>query len=181
MRDVTEPMETAISGMAGLETVQSSTFEGNSLILATFVFGTDMAAAEADVATAVANIDFPAGVGRPTVGRFNPSELPIMQFSVIADREQAEIAKLVQADVLPVISDVPGILQIQVTGEVERRVHVAVNPQRMSANGVSLFQVSAALSENNLSIPAGLIFEGGQAVPGQDHPHPCLRGGDGET
>ena len=165
VRDVTEPMETAISGIAGLETVQSSTFEGNSLILATFVFGTDMAAAEADVATAVANIDFPAGVGRPTVGRFNPSELPIMQFSVIADREQAEIAKLVQAEALPVISDVPGILQIQVTGEVERRVLVAVDPQRMAANGVSLFQVSAALSENNLSIPAGLIFEGGQAVP----------------
>ena len=75
VRDVTDPVETAISGMAGLETVQSSSFEGNSIILATFVFGTDMTAAEADVATAVANIEFPAGVGRPTVGRFNPSEL----------------------------------------------------------------------------------------------------------
>ena len=43
VRDVTAPVERAISGTLGLESVQSNTFEGNSLVLATFKFGTDMA------------------------------------------------------------------------------------------------------------------------------------------
>ncbi len=165
VRDVTDPIEAAIDGAQGLEAIQSTSFEGNSIVLATFKFGTDMAAAQSDVEAAVSALTFPAGVDRPNVGRFRPDQFPIIQFSAISDREAADTRRIVQSQILPAISEVDGILDIQVTGEVERRVNIAVDPERLRANGVSLFQVSSALTENNLSMPAGLIFEGGQAVP----------------
>ena len=71
-------------------TVESITNEGSSLVLATFVFGTDMAAAETHVNAAVNDVVFPAGVDDPTVGRLNPSEIPVIQFSVVSDRDVAE-------------------------------------------------------------------------------------------
>ena len=165
VRDVTAPIESIIDGTQGLETVQSTTFEGNSIVLANFKFGTDMAAAETHVESVVSGLEFPAGVERPTVGRFRPDQFPIVQFSAISDRDPTEIRRIVQSQILPALSEVDGILDIQVTGEVERRVNIYVDPDRLRASGVSLFQVSMALTENNLSMPAGLIFESGQAVP----------------
>ena len=165
VRDAAAPIERAVSGMQGLESVQSTTFEGNSIILATFEFGTDMANAQSEIEAAIEAIPFVNGVEDPTVGRFNPGQLPVIQFSIISDEGAAEIASVVQSQILPAVSDIDGVLQVQVTGETERRVQILADPDRMRERGVSLFQVSAALTENNLTLPAGIIFEGGQAIP----------------
>ena len=164
VRDVTAPIERAISGTAGLESVQTTTFEGNSLVLATFKYGTDMAAVEDHIASAVNDISFVNGVEDPTVGRFNPDQFPVIQFSVLSERDAADLQGIVESRILPALSDVEGVLQIQATGEIERRVQITVDADRLAANGVSLFQISSALRENNVSLPAGAIFEGGQAV-----------------
>ena len=165
VRDAAAPIERAVSGMQGLESVQSTTFEGNSIILATFEFGTDMANAQSEIEAAIGAIPFVGGVEDPTVGRFNPGQLPVIQFSIISDDGAAEIASVVQSQILPAVSDIDGVLQVQVTGETERRVQILADPDRLRERGVSLFQVSAALTENNLTLPAGIIFEGGQAIP----------------
>ena len=164
VRDVTAPIERAISGTSGLESVQTTTFEGNSLVLATFKYGTDMAAVEDHIASAVNDISFVNGVEDPTVGRFNPDQFPVIQFSVLSERDAADLQGIVESRILPALSDVEGVLQIQATGEIERRVQITVDADRLAANGVSLFQISSALRENNVSLPAGAIFEGGQAV-----------------
>ena len=164
VRDVTAPIERAIAGTAGLESVQSTTFEGNSLVLATFKYGTDMAAAETHVNSVVNDIPFVSGVEEPSVGRFNPDQFPVIQFSVISDRDAADLQGIVQSQVLPALSDVEGVLQIEATGEIERRVQITADADRMAANGVSLFRISNALRENNVSLPAGAVFEGGQTV-----------------
>ena len=165
VRDAAAPIERAVSGMQGLESVQSTTFEGNSIIFATFEFGTDMANAQSEIEAAIGAIPFVDGVEDPTVGRFNPGQLPVIQFSIISDEGAAEIASVVQSQILPAVSDIDGVLQVQVTGETERRVQILADPDRLRERGVSLFQVSAALTENNLTLPAGIIFEGGQAIP----------------
>ena len=164
LREVTEPVERAVTGIDGLESVESITNEGSSLVLATFVFGTDMAAAESDVNAAVNGVVLPAGVDEPSVGRLNPSEIPVIQFSVVSDGDVSEIQRVVQSRVLPAIADVDGVMQVRTAGEVERRVAITVDPDRLATNGLSLRQVSAALSDNNLSLPAGLIFDGRQAL-----------------
>ena len=164
VRDVTAPIERAISGTAGLESVQTTTFEGNSLVLATFTYGTDMAAAEDQITSAVNGISFTNGVDEPTVGRFNPDQFPVIQFSVISDRDAADLQGIVQSQVLPTLSDIEGVLQVEATGEIERRVQITVDADGLAQNNISLFQISNALRENNVSLPAGAIFEGGQAV-----------------
>ena len=164
VRDVTAPIERAISGTGGLESVQSTTFEGNSLVLATFTYGTDMANAANQIEAAVNNISFVGGVEEPSVGRFNPDQFPVIQFSVISDRNPAELEGIIQSSILPAISDIEGVLQVRVAGEIEQRVQITADPDRMTANGVSLFQISSALRDNNVSLPAGAIFDGRQAV-----------------
>ena len=165
VQDVTSPIERAISGAEGLESVQSTSFEGNSIVLATFKFGTDMANAESVIESAVSGLSFPSGAERPLVGRFDPDQFPVLQFSVVSDEGVDALSELVQSRILPELYDIDGIMQVLVAGEVERQVQVAVDPDRLQANGIALFQVSAALSENNVTLPAGLIFDAGKSMP----------------
>ena len=163
--EVTAPIESAISGIDQLDRIQSTSREGNALVLATFVFGTDMTRAESDIEAAVSNLDLPDGVERPEVGRFNPQDFPVMQLSAVSDRDLADIRALVQSTILPALSAVDGVMRVTQVGEVERRVQITVNPERMQEYGISLGRISAALTENNLSTPAGLVFDGRQAMP----------------
>ncbi len=165
VQDVTFPIERAISGAEGLETVQSSSFEGNSIVLATFKFGTDMSSAESYIESAVSGLALPAGAESPDVGRFNPDQFPVLQFSVISDAGVEDITEVVRSMILPELTGVEGILQTIVSGDVERQVRVSVDPDRMQATGIGLPQIAAALSDNNVILPAGLITGGGASVP----------------
>ncbi len=166
VQDVTAPIERAISGTEGLETVQSTSFEGNSIVLATFKFGTDMAKAQNSMETAISGVSFPSGVEEPEVGRFfGPDQIPVIQFSVVSEEGLDVAWPVVESQVLPALFDTDGILRVLVTGEVRRQVEVTVDAARLRAEGVSLPQVAAALSENNLTVPSGLIFSAGQSVP----------------
>ncbi len=164
VRQVTGPIERAIDGTPGLESIRSTTREGSSVVLATFKYGTDMAGVESVIQTAVNDITLPSGAEDPTVGRFNPDEFPVIQFSVVSDRDLYEVQGIVRSRIVPEISGIEGVQNVSLSGEVERSVRIVADTDRMAANGVSLFQISAALSENNLTLPAGLIFDGSQAV-----------------
>ena len=164
VRDVTDPIERAISGADGLETVQSTSSEGNTAVFATFKYGTDMAAAEAFIENALNGVNFPAAVDDPTVGRFDPDAFPVIQFGVVSDRPLVEVQALVQDLIIPEIEDIEGVTQVQLVGDVDRNFIVTADLEKMSANDISLFQVSSALRDNNVTLPAGLLFDGTQAV-----------------
>ncbi len=164
VRQVTEPIERAVADTPGLESIQSTSFEGNSAVFATFEYGTDMAEAQSAIDAAVNAIAFPPGVEEPTVGRFNPEEIPVIQFSVVSDRDVSEVQRIAQSLILPAVSEVEGVMDVVVTGEVERSIRVVADADKIASAGVSLFQISAALSENNLTVPAGVVFDGAHAV-----------------
>ena len=165
VEDVTSPIERAISGTQGLESIQSTSLEGNSIVLANFRFGTDMANAESNIESAVNGLSFPSGVNEPTVGRFSPEQAPVIQLGVVSDQGLSVLGPVVETQVVPRLSSIDGVLDVRVSGDSQRQVQVSVDPELMRAVGVSLPQISAALSENNVSLPVGLILDAGQAVP----------------
>ena len=69
-----------------------------------------------------------------------------------------------QSRILPEVSGLDGVMDVSLAGTVDRSVRVTVDAEKMAANGIPLFQVAGALSENNVTLPAGLVFDGSQAV-----------------
>ena len=165
VRDVTAPIENAISGIDGLDGTQSVSSENLSLLIANFKFGTDMAEAERVISTRLSGVEFPLGVEDPRVARINPDEFPVLQLSVLGDREIPELQRFVETLIRPAILGVDGVLSADVTGGVDERVLVTVDPDKLSESGISLFQVSSALQDNNVSFPAGAITQGGRTFP----------------
>lgn len=163
--DVTEPIENAISGVEGIEEIQSISSENLSLVLANFTFSIDMAEAERTIQSRIGSVSFPSGVEEPTVGRINVESFPVLQLSILADREIADLQAIVESLVLPAITQVNGVFSADLSGGVDPQVLVTVDPDRLAAAGISLFQISQALEENNITFPAGTITEDGQTYP----------------
>ncbi|HJO81944.1 MAG: efflux RND transporter permease subunit [SAR202 cluster bacterium] len=163
--DVTQPIESAISGTSGVKNVQSISSESVSMVLANFTFGTDMAEAERTISGRVGSLTFPTGVNQPRVARIDPDAFPVMQLSVLADRDIAEIQQIVESVVLPPILGIDGVFDLEITGGVDRQILVEVDPERMSEFGLSMFQVGSALGENNVAAPSGAVTENGQTLP----------------
>ncbi len=167
VRDVTAPIERAIEGAEGLESVQSTSSEGSAAVFAIYRYGTDMAAAQADIRSALSSVTFPDVVEPPAVERLNPNVFPVIQFGVVSDRPVMEVQGIVEELFIPEIQAIPGVLDVQLVGGVERQARVVADVDRMAAEGVTLQQVSRVLRENNLTLPAGLLFDGSQAVIAQ--------------
>jgi HAE1 family hydrophobic/amphiphilic exporter-1 len=165
VRDVTAPIESAIAGMDGLENVQSTSSENLSVLLANFEFGIDMAEAARTISSRLSGLSFPPAVQAPRVARVNPDEFPVMQLSVLSDREITELQRIVETLVRPAILGVDGVFSADVTGGADEQVVVTVGQGALSASGVSLVQVASALRDNSVTSPAGTITDEGQTFP----------------
>ena len=164
-RDVTAPIEAAISGVNGIDSIQSVSSENRSLVLAEFEFGVDMEEAESTISGNVGRVFFPDGVQEPIVGRIDPEAFPVLQVSLLGDREMTELQRLMDSLVLPAVVGIDGVFNVEVTGRTEPRVVVTLDAERLAEHGISRAQVSRALSESNVALPAGAVSAGGQIVP----------------
>ena len=165
VRDVSAPIENAISSIEGVEKVHTVSSENRSLVLINFEFGVDMAEAERTIVGNLNNIPFPPGVDEPNVGRINPNAFPVLQISVMGGRGIPELQRVVESLILPAVSSVDGVLSVEVTGGAEQQVIVTLDPERLSEMGISPLQVSNSLAGNNVTLPAGAITQGGQTFP----------------
>lgn len=165
VRDVTAPIERAISGVDGISDIQSTSRENLSLVLANFEFGTDMAEAERTISSNLNSISFPSGVQEPRVGRIDSEAFSVIQLSVLGERDVAELQVLVDSVILPSILGVDGVFSVVLTGDVSRQVVVTVDAQKASDLGISPFQLASALRDNNVALPAGTISSDGISFP----------------
>ena len=163
--DVTAPIENAIKGIDGLDSMQSVSSENRSVILANFEFGVDMAEAENTIDANVRGIQFPTGVIQPVVGRIDPDSFPVLQLSVTGDKDMIELQQVTESLVVPAIEGVDGVFSVDVAGTVERQALISVDSEKMLEKRVSMFQVSQALRENSVTFPGGAIRDGGRVLP----------------
>ena len=164
-REVTEPIEEVISNMNGLKEIQSTSQENLSTVLATFDFGEDMEDAKRTIESNINGIQFPAGVEFTTVSRINNETFPVMQLSVAGDRDIASLQRIVDDVVVPSMEGVSGVFQVFVLGRVDERIAVTVDTDKLQDLGLSMNQVSGAISGNNIGIPAGNITDGATTFP----------------
>ena len=165
VRDVTIPIENALSGIDGLESVRSTSSENRALVLAGFEFGLDMDEVENIINSNLSAVRFPTGVDSPTVGRINPDSFPVLQLGLTNDGDIEHMQDALETRILPTILAVEGVFRVEVTGARESRVLVTVDPGKLIRYGLSLFEISQALSENNVTLPTGAITDEGRTFP----------------
>jgi HAE1 family hydrophobic/amphiphilic exporter-1 len=162
-RTVTRPLEAALSGVSGLESVTSSSSKGYSIVMMNFIYGTDLADASNSVRDSLEQVRnyLPGSASTPTIFKFNPSMIPIVSLMVTGNRSPEELREITETSIVPRIEQVPGVATASVNGGREKIIRVEIPQSRLEAYGLTVTGIQQSLAANNQQVSAGTITEGG--------------------
>jgi HAE1 family hydrophobic/amphiphilic exporter-1 len=162
-RSVTRVLETALTGVSGLENITSTSSKGSGMVIMEFTYGTDLVDATNSVRDALERIRnyMPTGADTPTIFRFDPSMIPIMGLTVTGNRSPEELRELTEDTIIPRIEQTPGVATASVSGGREKIIRVEIPQSRLEAYGLTVTQIQQMLAAQNMQTAAGTITEGG--------------------
>jgi multidrug efflux pump len=158
---ITEPLEKAINGIAGVKNITSSSSQGTSSINVEFELNSDLESAANDVRDKVSqavrslpeDLDAP-----PVVNKADASSDPILSMTVQSNtRNQLEVTEYANNNLLERLQTIPGVSTINIWGEKRYAMRIWFNPSRLSAYGLTPGDVQAALLRQNVELPSGKI------------------------
>src|SRR5438552_3671610 len=159
-RTVTYPIEQAMTRVAGVQQLNSTSRRGSSMVQVWFDWGADLNVAEVEIIQNIQRIarSLPDGVSQPAVLKFDISNIPVAQVVVAAPGMDARVLYQLATDTIePQLERLPGVSQAFVSGGLVRQFNVNVDPHRMAATGLSLQDVDAAVRRYNALIPSGSL------------------------
>lgn len=163
---ITRPIEQAVSTVPGLRTVTSNSGLGNSFVRVQFNYGVDIDAAAIDVMQSVqrAKRSFPQDptLTEPSVFKFDPSTLPILVYGISEDGNDnlVTLRRRLNDEISPILESAGGVAQVNLSGGQDRAIMIDVDPTKLKALGLSISDIRDRISQENLSLPAGIAQEG---------------------
>ncbi len=156
---VTKKIEDAVSAIEGVKMIASSSQESISLITVELQSGTDATAAQLDAERKINQIkaSLPEDVDDPVVSRFSMEDLPIISMSVTSKMPQTELYDFVDLQVKPLLTNVPGVAQINIIGGNEREIEVSLDNEKLYTYNISSATVNQIIAGSGVSYPAGNI------------------------
>lgn len=158
---ITEPLEKAINGIAGIKNITSSSNQGSSNINVEFELDIDLEAAANDVRDKVsqASRSLPADLdGLPVVSKADANSDPIV-FMIIqsSTKNQLQLTEFVQNNIVERIQTIPGVSGVNIWGEKKFSMRIWLNPDKLVAFSITPGDVQAALARENIELPSGKI------------------------
>ncbi|MFL5723264.1 MAG: efflux RND transporter permease subunit [Chloroflexota bacterium] len=163
---VTKPIEQAIAGVPRLETIQSTSANSLSLVIAQFSFGSDVKEIRAAIEQNIQNAGLPNTV-KPTVNALNINSSPVIIASIAAKSDDglADAAAIANDEIVPAIQGLEGVATVDLTGGEEQRITITLDPAKLAANNVTPAQVTGVLAANNITFPSGQITSDSSNIP----------------
>jgi CzcA family heavy metal efflux pump len=162
---VTFPIETALNGAAGVRRIRSSTTLGFAILWVEFEWGQDIHRARQVVAEKLqlAQGSLPPGVDAPVLAPISSIMGEILFIALTSDRHTPmQLRTVADWTIRKRLLAVPGVSQVSPTGGDRRQYHVVARPERLSAHGVTLDELAAAVSAANENTSAGFLVDRGQ-------------------
>jgi multidrug efflux pump subunit AcrB len=158
---ITRPLEEELNTIADVKTITSTSTEGYSSINVEFEAGVDMDEALAKVREKVdiAKPELPEAAEEPGIFEINFAEFPIMQVNVAGPYSLVRLREVAE-DLQDELEQIPSVLEVRLSGGLEREVHVDVDLAKLKFYDVSFSDVVDAISEENVTIPGGSIDVG---------------------
>ncbi|WHU85477.1 multidrug efflux RND transporter permease subunit MdtC [Pantoea agglomerans pv. betae] len=163
---VATPLERSLGRIAGVSEMTSTSSLGSTRIILVFDFDRDINGAARDVQAAInaAQSLLPTGMpSRPTYRKVNPSDAPIMIMTLTSDTyNPGQLYDYASTQLAQKLSQIEGVGDVTVGGSSLPAVRVALNPQALFNQGVSLDAVRTAISNANQRRPQGALDDSQQ-------------------
>ena len=161
---VTRPVEQAVRSVPGIQDLRSTTSRGEAELSINFGWGSDMNLALQRVQAALTQVapDLPQGVTFDT-RLMDPTVFPVAAYSLTSpNATSVELRRYADRVLAPMLSTINGVAKVQSVGGQLGEYRVEADPARLSAYGLSLGDLSQALSNSNLFQASGRLQDRGK-------------------
>lgn len=164
-RTVTLPIEREMSGVPRQTQLRSVTITGLSVVTITFEDGTNDYFARQQVLEKLQGVSLPANV-QPTLAPLSTAVGEIYRYIVEAPAAmpESEVRALQDWVIRPGLRIVPGVADVVSVGGTVREYQVNIDPQSLRRYGVTMDQVSQALTQNSANVGGGFLRRGDEAL-----------------
>jgi multidrug efflux pump len=158
---ITEPLEKAINGIAGIKNISSQSSQGSSNITVEFVLGSDLESAANDVRDKVsqATRSLPSDLDAPpVVSKADASNDPVVIMLLQSNiRNSLQITEFANNNIVERLQTVSGVSNVTIWGEKKYAMRIWFSPEKLSAYSLTPGDVQAALLKENVELPSGKI------------------------
>ena len=158
---ITQEVEREVSSVSGLDELRSTSTEGVSTVIAEFLPDKDIDEASREVREAVdlAKAEFPSDVEEPIVSEIDVSEFPVLTVNLLTAESLSDLRDTAE-DLQDEIEGVPGVLEVDLIGGLEREVQVDADLAALQGYNLSIDDLVAAVQTENTNIPGGSVDVG---------------------
>jgi multidrug efflux pump subunit AcrB len=146
------------TSVGNIEHIESQSLYGRGIVKIYFQPGTDVAAAQAQV-TAVSQTvlkQMPTGITPPLVLSYNASSVAVLALQISSDQlTGSQLYDMASNLIRPMLVSVPGVAVPAPYGGTFSYVQVDLDQKKLLAYGLSAQDVSHALGQQNIVLPAG--------------------------
>jgi HAE1 family hydrophobic/amphiphilic exporter-1 len=156
-KQVSQPIEAAVRAIDGLVTSSSTSQSNVSIVRVEFDYGTSTAKVKENLNSALATLTLPADASAKILsGSFD--SVPVIALGISANNGNNEaIGKVLSDTATPLLSSVPGVRDVTISGVVEKRINLKLKQSVLTANGLTSQSITSALQSNGFVVPAGTI------------------------
>lgn len=167
-RQITQPVEVAISGLPRLAGVRSISKFGLSQVTITFEDGTGIYFARQLINERLGTVELAEGIERPEMGPVATGLGEVFHYLVVGKGDSpaslTELTTIQNWIIAPQLRQVRGVAEVNTWGGRAKQYEVVVDPSRLIEYGLTLDTLADALAQNNASVGGGQITRGGESM-----------------
>ncbi len=158
---VATPLEKSFSTIAGIDNMTSTSSLGQTQIVIQFALDRNIDAAAQDVQAAIAQTSrsLPQGIVPPSYQKTNPADAPILTVALTSDQVPlSQLDEFGETTLAQRLSMVGGVSQVLVYGAQKYAVRLQLDPGQLATRGIALEDVAAAVTNQNVNMPTGVLY-----------------------
>ncbi len=153
---VTIKIEKELAGLKGVKEITSASAEGSSTIMIEFLPDVEIDNAMQYVRDRVelAKDELPDDIEEPILTEINIADFPIIMINISGDISPVRL-KVIADDLEDVIESIPGVLNCDVLGALEREIRLEVDQDKLALYGLTIPEIISLIPAENVNISAG--------------------------
>jgi HAE1 family hydrophobic/amphiphilic exporter-1 len=164
--EVTDKIEEAVNTISGIDELRSTSSEGVSQVMISFVLEKDTNIAAQEVRDKINGVLplLPRTVLQPRVDKIDPDAAPVLAVALSADRPVRDVTEYADKTLRRQLESVDGVGQVLVLGGRQRQINIWLDADRLRAYNLTVTDVARALQSENIEIPGGRMDQGPHSV-----------------
>ncbi|MGE7977918.1 efflux RND transporter permease subunit [Psychrobacillus sp. NPDC093200] len=152
---ITKPLETSLSTLQGIKSINSTSQEGANFILLEFDWSMDMDDVQLDIMQRIDMVPVPNGAEKPRFLKFDPAQFPVIQLSLRATGEQD--IRLIAEELEKELVGTEGVASVNISGTLVEEVQILLNQENLQSKGLTQSDIVQLIQANNISLPGNPV------------------------